>query len=87
MARRLVSQPTTARRGVDTVLIVPARNDSRFVAAACRRPAAVSARAGWCRPRRSAGIGPKFLKLCGRVLYRQADIEAYEEASLVRKVF
>ena len=27
---------STARRGVDTVLIVPARNDSRFVAAACR---------------------------------------------------
>lgn len=29
---------------------------------------------------RSEGIGPKFLKLCGRVLYRQIDIEAYEEA-------
>ena len=28
------------------------------------------------------GIGPKFLKLCGRVLYRQADIEAYEESCL-----
>ena len=24
---------------------------------------------------RSAGIGPKFLKLCGRVPYRQADID------------
>ena len=32
---------------------------------------------------RSAGIGPKFLKLCGRVLYRQADIEAYEESCVV----
>lgn len=32
----------------------------------------------WC----SAGIGPKFLKLCGRVLYRQVDIEAYEESCL-----
>ena len=31
---------------------------------------------------RSAGIGPKFLKLCGRVPYRQADIEAYEESCL-----
>lgn len=31
---------------------------------------------------RSAGIGPKFLKLCGFVLYRQADIEAYEESCL-----
>ena len=31
---------------------------------------------------RSAGIGPKFLKLCGRVLYRQVDIEAYEESCL-----
>ena len=31
---------------------------------------------------RSEGIGPKFLKLCGRVLYRQVDIEAYEEACL-----
>jgi predicted site-specific integrase-resolvase len=29
---------------------------------------------------RSAGIGPKFLKLCGRVLYRQVDIEAYEDS-------
>jgi len=31
---------------------------------------------------RSEGIGPKFLKLCGRVLYRQVHIEAYEEACL-----
>jgi len=31
---------------------------------------------------RSEGIGPKFLKLGGRVLYRQADIEAYEESCL-----
>lgn len=29
---------------------------------------------------RSEGLGPKFLKLCGRVLYRQVDIEAYEES-------
>ena len=31
---------------------------------------------------RSNGIGPKFLKLCGRVLYWQVDIEAYEESCL-----
>ncbi len=31
---------------------------------------------------RSEGIGPRFLKLCGRVLYRQVDIEAYEESCL-----
>ena len=31
---------------------------------------------------RSEGIGPKFLKLCGRVLYRQVDIEAFEESCL-----
>lgn len=31
---------------------------------------------------RSEGIGPKFLKLCGRVLYRQVDIEDYEESCL-----
>jgi len=31
---------------------------------------------------RSAGIGPKFLQLCGRVAYRQVDIEAYEESCL-----
>lgn len=31
---------------------------------------------------RSEGIGPKFLKICGRVLYRQVDIEAYEESCL-----
>lgn len=28
---------------------------------------------------RSDGIGPKFLKLCGRVLYRQADIPLCQE--------
>lgn len=32
---------------------------------------------------RSEGIGPKFLKLCGRVLYRQVDLEAYGESCLV----
>ncbi|WP_323029674.1 DNA-binding protein [Castellaniella defragrans] len=31
---------------------------------------------------RSVGIGPKFLKLCGRVAYRQVDIEAHEESCL-----
>ncbi len=31
---------------------------------------------------RSVGIGPRFLKLCGRVAYRQVDIEAYEESCL-----
>ncbi|BBP04695.1 hypothetical protein TPL01_30210 [Sulfuriferula plumbiphila] len=31
---------------------------------------------------RCEGIGPKFLKLCGRVLCRQVDIEAYEESCL-----
>jgi len=28
---------------------------------------------------RREGLGPKFLKLCGRVIYRQVDIKAYEE--------
>lgn len=31
---------------------------------------------------RSEGIGPKFPKLPGRVLYRQVDIEAFEESCL-----
>ncbi len=31
---------------------------------------------------RCEGIGPKFLKLCGRVLYRLVDIEAFEESCL-----
>ena len=31
---------------------------------------------------RSEGVGPKFLKICGRVLYRQVDIDAYEESCL-----
>ena len=31
---------------------------------------------------RSEGLGPKFLKRCGRVIYRQVDIEAYEESCL-----
>ncbi len=35
---------------------------------------------------RSVGEGPPYLKIVGKVLYRLKDIEAYEEASLVRKV-
>lgn len=31
---------------------------------------------------RSEGIGPKFLKFPGRVLYRQVDIEVFEEPCL-----
>ena len=31
---------------------------------------------------RSEGIGPMFLKLQGRVLYRLVDIEAYEASCL-----
>ncbi|CAI8820268.1 helix-turn-helix transcriptional regulator [Methylococcus capsulatus] len=33
---------------------------------------------------RSEGIGPVYLKLQGRVLYRQEDIEAYEARHLRR---
>ncbi|RYU61319.1 DNA-binding protein [Methylolobus aquaticus] len=33
---------------------------------------------------RSEGIGPVYLKLHGRVLYRQEDIEAYEARHLRR---
>jgi hypothetical protein len=36
---------------------------------------------------RTAGEGPQYLKIVGKVLYRLKDIEAYEEACLVRKVF
>ncbi|WP_374356385.1 hypothetical protein [Limnohabitans sp.] len=36
---------------------------------------------------RTFGEGPPYLKIVGKVLYRLKDIEAYEEASLVRKVF
>ena len=31
---------------------------------------------------RSEGIGPQFLKQRGRVMYRQIDIEAFEESCL-----
>jgi len=31
---------------------------------------------------RTEGIGPKFLKLLGRVIYRVVDIEALEESCL-----
>ena len=31
---------------------------------------------------RTAGIGPIFLKMQGRVLYRIEDVEAYEASSL-----
>jgi len=36
---------------------------------------------------RTVGEGPPYLKIVGKVLYRFKDIEAYEEASLVRKMF
>ncbi len=36
---------------------------------------------------RTVGEGPPYLKIVGKVLYRLKDIEAYEEASLVRKTF
>jgi hypothetical protein len=36
---------------------------------------------------RTVGEGPPYLKIVGKVLYRLKDIEAYEEASLVRRVF
>lgn len=31
---------------------------------------------------RSEGIGPQYLKLGGRVMYREQDIEAYESSCL-----
>ena len=36
---------------------------------------------------RTIGEGPPYLKIVGKVLYRLKDIEAFEEASLVRKTF
>ena len=36
---------------------------------------------------RTVGEGPRYLKIVGKVLYRLKDIEAFEEACLVRKVF
>ncbi len=36
---------------------------------------------------RTVGEGPPYLKIVGKVLYRFKDIEAYEEASLVRRMF
>jgi hypothetical protein len=36
---------------------------------------------------RTVGEGPQYLKIVRKVLYRVKDIEADEEASLVRKVF
>ena len=36
---------------------------------------------------RTVGEGPQYLKIVGKVLYRLKDIEAYEEACLIRKVF
>ena len=31
---------------------------------------------------RSEGIGPRYLKLQGRVMYREQDVEAYEASCL-----
>ncbi|PUE44416.1 hypothetical protein [Limnohabitans sp. 2KL-51] len=36
---------------------------------------------------RTIDEGPQYLKIVGKVLYRLKDIEAYEEACLIRKVF
>ena len=36
---------------------------------------------------RTVGEGPPYLKIVGKVLYRLKDIEAYEKACLIRKVF
>ncbi len=36
---------------------------------------------------RTVGEGPQYLKIVGKVLYRVKDIEAYEEACLIFKVF
>jgi len=36
---------------------------------------------------RTVGEGPQYLKIVGKVLYRLKDIEVYEEACLIRKVF
>ena len=36
---------------------------------------------------RTVDEGLPYLKIVGKVLYRLKDIEAYEEASLVRKTF
>ncbi len=36
---------------------------------------------------RSEGIGPRYMKLNGRVLYRKTDIETYEESCLVTPVY
>jgi len=35
---------------------------------------------------RTVGEGPQYLKIVGKVLYRLKDIEAYEEACLIRKM-
>ena len=35
----------------------------------------------------TVGKGPPYLKIVGKVLYRLKDIEAFEEACLIRKVF
>ena len=36
---------------------------------------------------RTIDEGPQYLKIVGKVLYRLKDMEAYEEACLIRKVF
>ena len=36
---------------------------------------------------RTVGEGPQYLKIEGKVLYWLKDIEAYQEAWLIRKVF
>jgi hypothetical protein len=35
---------------------------------------------------KDTGEGPQYLKIVGKVMYRVKDIEAYEEACLIRRV-
>jgi hypothetical protein len=64
----------------------PARNRPLTGQHSCRQPVKVIV-VKHLQRWRTVGEGPQYLKIVGKVLYRLKDIEAYEEACLIRKVF
>ncbi len=77
------SKTETQSRRSDSVVAKPSRELLTKKMLADRWVCSVARLQRW----RTVGEGPPYLKIVGKVLYRVKDIEAYEEASLVRKVF
>jgi hypothetical protein len=83
IAKLTVSEATPERRHRDTeVPTEPRRELLTEKMLADRWACSIARLQRW----RTVGEGPPYLKIVGKVLYRAKDIEAYEEACLIRKV-